>query len=329
MEGKVTTNCQKIKLLKMMEMFHCETDDAHPMTTSQICCRLKEMGISCERRTVARDVALLNSQGYEVMSRQSGHEKAYYIEDRTFSIPELKILMDAVQAASFITERKTAELSAKIAGLGGSHCAELLKSNMVRFNTRKHSNESVYYTIQFIERAIDRGSKLSFYYFDLDENRQRVYRKNKQRYVVNPMFLIFIEDNYYLRCYSEKYHAMTNYRVDRMEHVMEEIEEISTEARAQRLDPGEYTEQVFKMFDGEAQQVELAFDARLIGAVYDKFGEDISVVRTDAHTCRVQLVVRVSPTFFGWLFQFGKRMSILKPEGLRRRYRKMAEEICR
>lgn len=112
------------------------------------------MGISCERRTVARDVALLNSQSYEVMSRQSGHEKAYYVEDRTFSIPELKILMDAVQAASFITERKTAELSAK-----GSHRAELLKSNMVRFNTRKHSNESVYYTIQFIERAIDRGEQ--------------------------------------------------------------------------------------------------------------------------------------------------------------------------
>ena len=111
--------------------------------------KLAEMGISCERRTLTKDIAVLNDQGYEVMWNWVGKEKGYYIEDRSFSVPELKILIDAVQAAGFITDKKTAELIDKIADLGGSHRAGIMKSNMVCFNTRKHSNCNV----------TDRGSR--------------------------------------------------------------------------------------------------------------------------------------------------------------------------
>ena len=120
-------NKQKIKLLHVMEILRQETDEQHPMLTSQICRRLGDFGISCERRTVGMDMRLLNEYGFEVMTTMIGHEKAYYIEDRSFSVPELKILLDAVQAASFITPKKTEELIAKIAALGGSHEAEILK----------------------------------------------------------------------------------------------------------------------------------------------------------------------------------------------------------
>ena len=92
-------NCQKIKLLKLLELLRQETDEQHPLTTMDICNRLGAMGISCERRTLSKDVALLNEQGYEVMWRWVGKEKGYYIEDRSFSIPELKILIDAIQAS--------------------------------------------------------------------------------------------------------------------------------------------------------------------------------------------------------------------------------------
>ena len=321
-------NHQKIKMLKILEMLRCETDEQHPMSTSQICMRLKEMGISCERRTVTKDMTLLNDEGYEVMSTRLGHEKAYYIEDRAFSIPELKILIDAVQAASFITNKKTMELTDKLASLGGSHRAELLKGNLVRFNTRKHRNEAVYYTIQYIESAINNGNQLSFCYFDLNERHERVYRKEKKRYIMDPLMLIFIEDNYYLICYHPKYQSTTNYRMDRMVEVMVEASEISAAAKMWCMDPGAYTEQVFKMFDGAPVQVELAFDDHLIGAVYDKFGEDISIARIGEHCCRACLVVRVSPTFFGWLFQFGSQMEIRHPEELRQKYRTMAAQIC-
>ena len=122
-------NCQKIKLLKLMEILRQETDEQHPLRATEICNRLVSLGITCDRRTLTKDIALLNEQGFEVMTTMISHEKGYYIEDRSFSVPELKILIDAVQAASFVTEKKTAELIEKIASLGGSHCAEILKSN--------------------------------------------------------------------------------------------------------------------------------------------------------------------------------------------------------
>ncbi len=170
-------NYQKIKLLKLLELLRQETDEEHPLRTSEICTRLNALSITCDRRTLGKDMALFNKQGYEVMPKMVGHEKAYYVEDRGFSVPELKILIDAVQAASFITEKKSAELIKKIAYLGGSHRAEILKGNMVCFNTRKHTNEAIYYNVGFLEEALQQKRKASFCYFDLDETGERIYRK--------------------------------------------------------------------------------------------------------------------------------------------------------
>ena len=191
-------NYRKIKLLKLLELLRLDTDEQHPMTTNQICARLDAMDIICDRRTLSKDIALLNEQGYEVMDTYVGHEKGYYVEDRNFSIPELKILMDAVQAASFITEKKTAELVEKIAALGGSHRAEILKSNIVNFKTAKHSNEHIFYNVDALEQAIDRQKKILFRYFDLNEYGEKVYRREGHRYVVEPIALVFNEDNYYM-----------------------------------------------------------------------------------------------------------------------------------
>lgn len=306
-------NLQKMKLLFLMEMLHQDSDEQHPLTTRAICTRLGEKGISCDRRTLAKDVQVLNEQGYEVMSRMCGHEKGYYVDDRSFSVPELKILIDAVQAASFITPEKSARMIEKIAALGGSHCAEILQGNMVCFNTRKHSNEAIYYNVDALETALQRKSRASFCYFDLDENRQRVYRKEKQRYVVDPVALVFMEDNYYLMCYTPKYRAITNYRVDRMDAVEVEEEAVCPEAIVPRENVAAYTEQMFKMFGGEKRRVTLQFDRVLIGSVYDKFGEEVRMRKTDEHTCQAEMTVQLSPTFWGWMFQFGDKMRLLEP----------------
>lgn len=203
-------NCQKIKLLKLMELLRQETDENHPITTSEICRRLGEMGISCERRTVGKDMKVLRRQGFEIMSELKGHENSYWIADRSFELPELRILMDAVQAARFIPEDKTEQLLEKIAALGGTHQAELLQGNLVRFNTRKHSNHSIFYNVQAIEDALQDKKRLSFRYYDLNENLEKVYRMDGGRYVTDPVALIYDDNNYYMICYSAKYaHTVT------------------------------------------------------------------------------------------------------------------------
>ena len=160
-------NYQKIKLLKIMEILRQETDEEHPMTKVELAARLVAMNVSCSPRSLIRDIKLLNEQGYEIMDRLIGHEKAYFVCDRSFSVPELKILIDAVQAASFVTNKKTGELIDKIAALGGSHRAAILKGNMVKFNARKHRNETVYYTVGYLEDAIKQNRKVAFKYFDV------------------------------------------------------------------------------------------------------------------------------------------------------------------
>ena len=112
------------------------------------------------------------------MQVKDGKQNAYYIEDRSFSLPELKILIDAVQAASFITDKKSDDLIRKIAALGGSHQAEILTGNIVHFNTRKHTNEHIYYNVSLLEEAIRNKQKAAFRYFDLDEKLNKVYRRN-------------------------------------------------------------------------------------------------------------------------------------------------------
>lgn len=323
----IRENYRKVKLLKLLELLRQHTDEQHPLTTNQICAAMGEMGIPCDRRIVTQDVANLNELGYEIMSIMVGHEKAYYVADRNFSVPELKILIDAVQASSFITEKKTAELVEKLAALAGSHRAEVLKRNMVCFNTRKHSNEKILYIIDELEEAILTQKKVIFLYFDLDEKGQRVYRRGGHHYVVEPVALVFNEDNYYLTCYSSRHDSTSNYRVDRMDAVQIIQEDCSEKAMALRDEVAAYTEQAFKMFGGRVEDVVLEFDRSLVGVVYDRFGESVKMIPSGEKNCIATVKVRISPVFWGWLFQFAGEMRIISPATLQEEYRQRGEKV--
>lgn len=312
----VRDNHRKIKLLKLLDLLRQNTDEQHPMTTSQICVALEQMGIPCDRKTIPQDIAALNNSDYEVMSKMVSHEKAYYVEDRNFSIPELKILIDAVHASSFITEKKSEELISKIASLAGSHRGDVLQRNMVCFNTRKHSNEKILYSIDTLEEAILTQKKVIFLYFDLNENGDRVYRRGGHHYVVEPIALVFNEDNYYLTCYSSRHDSTSNYRIDRMDSVNIIEEYCCEKAILLRDDVASYTEQVFKMFGGPLEDVVLEFDRSLIGVIFDKFGENTKMIPVGETEYIASVKVQISPTFWGWLFQFSQQMRIVSPDHL-------------
>ena len=320
-------NNQKIKLLKLYQLLKEETDEQHPLTTKEICGKIADMSITCDRRTLSKDMDMLNQYGYEIMSLRKSREKAYYIADRSFSIPELKILIDAVHAATFITEKKSDELINKIASLSSNNRAEILKGNRVCFNTRKHSNESIYYNVDFLNKAMLHYKKASFYYYDLNEHGQKRYRKNKDRYIVEPIALVYKEDNYYLMCFSSKYSNIASYRLDRMEGVEVENEEVSKEAIIRMDNVSEHTDQVFKMYGGESKNVSLQFDSSLIGSVYDKFGEDTKISAYNEDTFVSNVKIQISPVFFGWLFQFVDKMKVLSPESVVVEYKKLAKMV--
>ena len=316
----------KLKMIKLWEILQHDSDSEHPLSTSELCQRLHSDGIPCNRKTIQPDVDVLNKYGFEVQTERRGKDRVYWVEDRTFDIPEIKILIDAIQAASFITKNKTEELVRKIAALAGSHRADVLTENIVRFNNRKHTNERIYYTVDRLERAILEKRQASFLYFDLDEKRNRVFRKNKERYVVHPISLVFLEDNYYLMCFCTGHEGVVSFRLDRMDDV--QISERPSCPGAQMPEEriAQFTREAFRMYSGEPETVTLRFKDNLIGVMYDKFGEDIRMTRRKDGTITAKVLVQISPTFWGWLFQFVGEMQLEAPQNIVDIYKALLEE---
>ena len=310
-------NNQKIKLLRIMEFLRAESTEGKPVSTSQIISYLNSIHISCERRTLYKDMDMLIESGANIVKTELGRENAYYMNEVSFSIAEVKTLIDAVQAANFVPADKTAELVEKLLSYAGVRRSEIVRDNIIFYNNHKHSNQDIYENIEQIELAIRQKKQVSFYYFDLDEKRNRVYRKEKKRYITDPVALVFSEDNYYLVAYSQKYQNAVNYRVDRMDTVEVEEEPICEEALIKKRKTETYTEQVFKMYNGEAELVTMEFAPDKLGVIYDKFGENIEVRHADKGWLKIKVTVQISPTFWGWIYQLGDQIKIVSPKGVK------------
>lgn len=302
----------KMRLFKIWEILRTETDEDNPMNTPTLLHKLAKSGIECDRRTLYKDIRALNEFGYEVLHRR-GISNEYFVVDRNFDVPELRILLDAVQAASFITPKKTEALVNKIAALAGSHRAELLKNHIMRFNITKHTNEAIYYNVDEIERAIIEKKKVSFFYFDYNAKGERIFRKDKKRYVVNPYATVFSNDNYYLVCYSDKYKNMTHYRIDRMDMVQVEQESITPADCVKGFDITEHRKQVFGMYVGKEERVSITIDSSIIDPVMDKFGEGVKLVDGGNGTAQLDISVQISPAFLGWCCSFGEKLTVVYP----------------
>lgn len=254
---------KKLLPLKIWEILQQETDEDHPMGTETLRAKLAACGYDCCRRVLYDDIDLLDANGYEIKCvRRTSNE--YYVVDRSFDIPELQILMDAVQAASFITEKKTKQLVGKIAQLAGDRKAEVLQKNTVEFHTPKSDNERIFYSVDKIGRAIEQRLKISFVYFDYDMAHRRVYRKNRRRYVVNPLSTVFSADNYYLMSTDDKHEGIAHYRIDRMDEVeitdtpVTDLDGVDGAALAR------HKRALFGMFNGDGTQVTFRADRSLI-----------------------------------------------------------------
>lgn len=310
-------NNQKIKLLRIMEFLRAESTEGKPVSTSQIISYLNSIHISCERRTLYKDMDMLIESGANIVKTELGRENAYYMNEVSFSLAEVKTLIDAVQAANFIPVDKTADLVEKLLSYAGVRRSEIVRDNIIFYNNHKHSNQDIYENIEQIELAIRKKKQVSFYYFDLDEKRNRVYRKEKKRYITDPVALVFSEDNYYLVAYSQKYRNAVNYRVDRIDTVEVEEEPICEEALIKKRKTETYTEQVFKMYNGEAELVTMEFAPDKLGVIYDKFGENIEVRHADKGWLKIKVTVQISPTFWGWIYQLEDQIKIVSPKGVK------------
>lgn len=297
---------QKGKLLLLLDYLRAESDEDHPVTTQALVNYLNAHGVSAERKSVYSDLTALADHGYDVQ-RIPGRSGGVYLGQRDFELPELKLLVDAVQASRFITKRKSDALIAKLESLTSRHQATQLQRQVFVGGRVKSMNESAYYSVDAIHTAIHRRNLISFRYFDLNLQKEKVYRRRGEVYHVNPYCLVWDNANYYLVGCEGDDTETRHYRVDKMDAVTVTPENAPM---PQGFDPGAYVGRYFSMYSGRVAQVRLGCREAAAGVILDRFGRDVMLVpREGGFTVTLEVVV--SPQFWGWLAALG---NLAKPE---------------
>ena len=314
---------QKIRLLVLYDILHKETDAEHQLSTNELIDKLASYGIQATRQTVYDDIEMLNAFGYEIITVH-GRNNRYFVGDRTFELPEVQVLLHAVGAAKFLTEKKASVLTEKVAELLGEAQADSLKE-LLSVKSNEHGNERVYYSIDAITTALIEKRKLSFLYFDYDDRGNRVYRKGKERYDVNPLGMVYSGENFYLVCFHDKYDDPASYRIDKMEDVQVEESKITRKEQFENFDLNAYKRETFGMYYGEQVDVTLFFSPELLDVIRDRFGDIES--KSDGSGYIANVTVRISRIFFAWITAFEGKVKILEPEIVKEQYKSFIEKI--
>lgn len=304
---------KKLKLLYLAKYLEEETDQEHPAGMQDILDHLTAQGISAERKSVYDDLRLLELFGMDVESVR-GRPFGYYLGERTFQLPEVKLLVDAVQAAPFLTPKKSMELIGKLEKLTSRPMARQLRRQVYVLNRPRTTNESVYYAVDGIQTAIDRDRQVSFRYFDWTAEGRRSFRQEGAAYVTDPVALC-VDRYYYLVAYDAGRQDYRHYRVDRMADLT--VLDTPRSPLPRDFDLGQYVRKIFDMYGGESVTVGLRLHRSLINPAVDRFGSDAHIRPDGPDHVVLTAPVEAGPTFYGWLFQFGDRAELLSPADVR------------
>ncbi len=321
---------QKTKLLHLCRILLLRTDEEHPLTVPQLIEELARQDIKAERKSIYDDLEALRLFGLDIQSRK-GKTPGWFVGGREFQLPEVKLLMDAVQSSRFITQKKSDALIRKLEGLASIHQAGQLQRQVYVSGRIKVMNESIYYNVDKLHAAIASQKAISFKYFDYDIGRKKVFHHDGKRYVVSPYGLIWNSENYYLVAFDHCHQELRHYRVDKMTEIV--VTSLDREGREQYPDfqLAEYGQKHFGMYGGQEVKVTLRGRRDKAGLVWDRFGQDVILVPDGAEHFTVTLPVVISPQFFGWLLGLDGSITLVGPKeavaAYRRRLSATLEEL--
>lgn len=312
---------QKLKILYILDYLQKNSHEEHPVRAAELIEMLSKKEISCDRKTIYSDIATLQEFGIDIIT-VPGKNGGYYVATRSFQLPELKLLIDAVQSSRYLTEAKSRELIEKLCNQCNEHDASLLKRNVYVSGRVKSMNETIYYNVNDIQEAISQNRQITFRYFDWGLDGKRHYRE--KQYMASPYGLCQDNENCYLLAYSQR-HGITSYRVDRMTDIR-----VTDDKRipCPELTGKAFTEhanKLFQMFAGDAMDVKLRFHKTLLNVVIDRFGRDTMLIPDGEDHFNFTVRVAVSPMFLSWVIGFGDKAQILYPQSVIEECR----ELCR
>ena len=317
---------QKLKLLILRDIL-LETDAEHPITMDEILSRLRASGVDAERKSVYSDIEALRAYGMDIELQKLGRAASYHIGMREFEAAELKLLVDSVQAAKFLSEKKSLNLIKKLASLSSRHEAALLNRQLYVLNRDKSQNETIYYAVDAIHAAIARDQQIRFRYWQYNVEKKQEYRHNGKSYRVSPFALIWDNEYYYLLAYDPESDILKHYRVDKMSYIaVLDTPRVGKEAFT-KINMAAYTNRTFSMYAGKEETVTLRCENSMIGVIIDRFGRSVSVTRTDNEHFIVRVPVAVSPQFFGWISSLEGKVTPTAPEDICAAYKAHLEKV--
>ena len=292
-------NDHQLRILYLYQILLRHSDVDHPVSTKELIDMMETYHqIKLHRTTIPKYIELLNAGGLEVMEIRS-REKKYYLNDRLFELPEVKLLIDAVQSSKFISVGKSQVLISKLMALTS-------EANAAKLD------------------AINEGKRISFYYTDYNTQKERVLKNDGLPYVISPYALIWDGDFYYVLGLNHSRNQINTFRVDRISRQPEILDEAATSA-PDSLNLANYSREVFRMYDMEEPvEVSLLCENSLMKHLIDHFGLDVETETVDDNHFRARVLVCTSPTFYRWVFGWCGRMKIESPAFVLDEYQRMA-----
>ncbi len=319
---------KKKKLIAVMQILMQKTDEKHIMTAADICKTLEESyGISAERKSIYSDVLVLQEMGIDILQNK-GSNPGYYIGSREFELPELKLLVDAVQSSKFITSKKSDKLIKKLEGLASMYDARQLQRQVFICDRPKTENENIFYSVDKLHTALFENVQITFQYTEWTPQKELRLRKEGEYYVVSPWALTWDDENYYLVAYDEKADMLKHYRVDRMEKLSLLKEERLGKNVFQKFDLPAFAKKTFAMYGGHDERVTLSCKNELAGVMIDRFGKNVMMIPGEEGMFKISALMTVSNQFFGWVTGLGTSVKILGPENVKEEYKTYLKSIA-
>jgi len=318
---------QKLKMIYLMKIFTEKTDDEHGITMPEIIKELEGYGIHAERKGIYDDITYLCDFGFEIEQRKVGRGSEYHLVNRLFQLPELKLLVDTVQAAKFITARKSNDIIKKLETLCSENEARQLNRQVYVQGRIKTMNESILYNVDTIHEAISSNRKISFQYWNWNVKKEMELRHNGKYYKASPWGLSWDDENYYLVAFDDEDKKIKHYRVDKMLHISAVDENREGQGQYKGINMADYSRKTFGMFGGEVCTVTLECHNSFAGVIIDRFGKDTTLIKSDDEHFRVNVPVAVSRQFLGWVIGLGDGVRIISPDKVVDMMKKEAKRI--
>ncbi|MCR5144151.1 MAG: WYL domain-containing protein [Lachnospiraceae bacterium] len=318
---------QKFKLYQLYKFLLRKTDDKHSVTMKQIQDELEKHEITADRKSLYNDIEETKILGIKVEGYQEGRNYYYHVIEKQFELAELKLLVDAIQSAKFISKKKSNNLIKKLEEFASEYEAKELQRQVVMSGRVKTMNESIYYNVDEIHSAIGENRRITFNYWKWNLDKEMELKKDGSLYEVSPWALCWDDENYYLIAFDEKNQKIKHYRVDKMKNITMIDERRNGRDYFEQFDVAEYMKRSFGMFGGDTELVKLKVRNDLVGVIIDRFGKDITIFPDDKEHFIVHVKVDVSNQFFAWVFGLGTGIEIVGPKKERDKMVKYLKDV--